>query len=175
MRSVHSPAGGTESSLTNSLRIFVSYTPLQTAHTTFRKLFPDPAHCTSLPSPLSCTCVPSQAVRVDHLSRDHYVLYDPDAGAGSSGAAHCASVVPSSDFQQETHSENGTTAPRLDVDGTPALEESPFSSFERWFHGGEMIVLETPRLVTPKDTLLYGLWGRFLSLTQRRLLPSSTQ
>ncbi|KAK8812071.1 hypothetical protein WA538_000703 [Blastocystis sp. DL] len=84
-------------------------------------------------------------------------LYDPDAGVGSSGVAHCASVVPSSDFQQETHSENGTTAPMLDADGTPALEESPFSSFERWFHGGETIVLETPRLVTPKGTLLYGL------------------
>ena len=157
MRSGHSPAGNTESSLTNSLRIFVSYTPFQDAHSTFRKVFPDPTHCTPLPSPLSCTCVPSQAVHVNHISRDHYVTYNATAGEGTSGEARCAAVVTSRDFQQEPHSEKGVTNRTLNADGTPALDENPFSSFDRWFRGGEPIVLETPRLVFSGGSLFYGL------------------
>lgn len=172
---MNSPAGGTESSLTNSLRVFVSFTPVHLAQSTFRKVFPDPAHCAPLPSPRSCTCVPSQAVRVDHLSRDHYVTYNATAGEDTSGAARCAAVVPNRDFQQEPHSEKGATAHSLNADGTPVLDENPFVSFDRWFHGGETTVLEMPRLLSPGGSLLYALWARRSPLIQRLLLPSSAK
>ena len=91
-------AGSTEPSITNNLRLFVSYSPVQLIHTVFRKFQPKPASCSSLPSTTSCTCVPTSTVGYDRLSSDYRVYYDPTACNNCS--ALCEVYSPIDDFQE---------------------------------------------------------------------------
>ena len=138
-------AGMTTSALVNSLRVFVSYTPIHRVPTVFRKFFPDPSHCPSLPSPNACSCIPQEGVVADGMDYNHYIRYNATAcveeeeeegveGGRCAGITECAQLEPSFDFQIAPRSEYGMTSNKLDIDGTPLLERIPLLSFARWFH-----------------------------------------